>query len=453
MLRKSVTYFIILSVCCQPMCLSNYPKDNGNWALGILLVGVLTQFEAARVSRATAQALPASFDTVQFETEDFDTNNLYNPATPDHIRIGSGGFYFVSAGADFQDNGIGRRIAQIQGNANLLRNVGRAAAGAPTANHLAMIQQFTAGTMVKLRVFQNSGAVLNTTTDPTTNLSVTVLDRAVVSAAVVTKTTAQSIASAVPTAINFEAAEYDTGGYFNLAQPDRLTAPTTGLYLIGANTAFQTPGPGARGVELFLNAATSIVRDIRLAPPGAPTFQGVSTVYQLTAGDTISARAFQTSGAALNLDTPARLFIARLDSPVISDRSVLFRTLATGVADLATSVDTGLELTNVFRADAAYAITDSTTTTIQESGLYLCVANAQLSAVAGSQRRMTLLVNGAGVQSTTKVGVNLGEATLNLIHLRQLNAGDTIQLQANQNTGAALSWITNRSFLQIIKMD
>ncbi|MCR9145523.1 MAG: hypothetical protein NXI24_25005 [bacterium] len=294
---------------------------------------------------------------------------------------------------------------------------------------------------------------LNTITEPTTNLSIAYLDRAVASAAIATKSVPQVIPHATFTIVNFEGEESDTGDYFNLAQPDRFVIPETGVYLISANFAFPDTISPAGGVELLLNGSTVIARDVRTRPPGIGPSQSVSTVYRLNAGDFVSTRVLQTSGGGLNLNIDTRMSIARLDSSTSSARKLLIRALPTGTPDLVTGFNAQLILTDIKRADSAYSTTDPTLTTVLETGLYLIIANAQLSADGGGSRRITLKRNGVNVQRTTKVGLPMALATLNLISLRQLNAGDAVSLEVNQDSGCPLTWTPERTFLQMVKMD
>lgn len=456
MRRPILKLICVFAICSQPMCLPDFPEDNGNWALALLLTAAanLVPFEGARISRTTAQSLPNNgFQTIQFETEDFDTANLHNPALPDRITTASSGFYFLSGAVEFQTNNMNRRIAQLQGTSDLLQNFSNGINGRPPANHLSVIQEFPAGTNLSLHAFQNSGVPLNTITEPTTNLSIAYLDRAVASAAIATKSVPQVIPHATFTIVNFEGEESDTGDYFNLAQPDRFVIPETGVYLISANFAFPDTISPAGGVELLLNGSTVIARDVRTRPPGIGPSQSVSTVYRLNAGDFVSTRVLQTSGGGLNLNIDTRMSIARLDSSTSSARKLLIRALPTGTPDLVTGFNAQLILTDIKRADSAYSTTDPTLTTVLETGLYLIIANAQLSADGGGSRRITLKRNGVNVQRTTKVGLPMALATLNLISLRQLNAGDAVSLEVNQDSGCPLTWTPERTFLQMVKMD
>lgn len=457
MQRPVLKLICAFAICSHSMCLSNYPADNGNWALGFLLAGILTPatpFEGARISRTTAQSVPNSgVHSVQFQTEDFDTANLHSPALPDHITTATSGFYFLSGAVEFQTDSNNRRLAQLQGTSDLLQNNSSGVIGRPAANHVSVIQEFPTGTNLSLRTSQNSGGPLNTTAQPTTNLSIAYLDRAVASAAIATKSVPQNIPHAAFTIVNFEGEEYDTGNYFNLAQPDRFVIPETGVYLISANFAFPGASGPAGGVELLLNGSTAIARDLRTRPPGIGSSQSVSTVYRLNAGDFVSTRVIQTSGGGLNLNIDTRMSIARLDSSTSSARNLLIRALPTGTPDLVTGFNAQLILTDVKRADSAYSATDPTRTTVLETGLYLIIANAKLSANGNNIRRITLKRNGVNVQRTTTDSLPGAPATLNLISLRQLNAGDAVSLEVNQDSGASLTWTPERTFLQMVKMD
>lgn len=67
--------------------------------------------------------------------------------------------------------------------------------------------------------------------------------------------------------------------------------------------------------------------------------------------------------------------------------------------------------------------------TISEAGVYLVVANSELevAGVAGT-RGVELLVNGTRVVQELRAAIGSGNGTLNLMHMQQFNAGDTVQV-------------------------
>lgn len=95
-----------------------------------------------------------------------------------------------------------------------------------------------------------------------------------------------------------EGALHSTGG-----NTGRLTAPITGLYLVGGAVDFASNATGYRQLAVRINGATFIVADERPAVNGAATQITVETVYRFVAGEYAELRALQNSGG--NLDVSA----------------------------------------------------------------------------------------------------------------------------------------------------
>lgn len=114
---------------------------------------------------------------------------------------------------------------------------------------------------------------------------------------------ALSINNATPTVTTFDSERWDNGDLHSTsANTGRLTAPVTGLYVVGASVSFASNGTGYREVRLRLNGTTSIAIDTRAAITGQPTRVVISTEYRLAAGDYVEVVVEQTSGGALNVE-------------------------------------------------------------------------------------------------------------------------------------------------------
>lgn len=108
-----------------------------------------------------------------------------------------------------------------------------------------------------------------------------------------------SPASATPTALTFNFAGLDTGGFYSAGSPTRLTFPESGVYLIGCSVIFVGPFPYDAEVQLMYNGSAQIVGDSRTLPSSAIAHQGltISTIQAVaTPGDYITALATQYSG-------------------------------------------------------------------------------------------------------------------------------------------------------------
>jgi hypothetical protein len=116
-----------------------------------------------------------------------------------------------------------------------------------------------------------------------------------------------SIPTGTVTALTFNSERYDNGGLHSTsANTGRLTAPITGLYVIGGNVRFAANATGIRNALIRLNGTTFIATDTRQATGGGnATDLPLETQYQLTAGDFLELVVFQDSGGALNVTAGA----------------------------------------------------------------------------------------------------------------------------------------------------
>ncbi len=453
---RYLTPLLAAVLVAQTACLSDYTDNEDNALLGLLIAASLTAgpFTAARVSRTSAQSVPGATTTaLAFDQLDFDTNNLTDGEASGGLSTPADGTYLVSGGVDFNTNATGTRSLQFTA-PTAVAGGQITDSGGPTAHSLGVLQTLAANTTVGAQTVQDSGAALDTMTDPSTHLALVRMDRAAVSSAFVRKTTLQAIPDAVLTSVTFDSADYDTAGYFNAAQPDRLTIPEAGVYLVVANSELEVAGvAGARGVELLVNGTTAIARDVRTTL--APSFglHGVHALYSFAAGDTVALRYFQDSGAPRNLQTRTTLAIARLDASVSSARAVLQRRITSGLAVAVSNADTLIDMSVLEQTDAAYTIAGSNSTAINQSGLYLTIASLQFATNAISRRRIDLLVNGTRVVQVLRAAIASDNGTLNLMHMQRFNAGDTLQVRGNQSSGGSLTLQAEGSFLQMIKLD
>jgi hypothetical protein len=106
---------------------------------------------------------------------------------------------------------------------------------------------------------------------------------------------------AVP-ALTFNSERYDTGGFHSTSvNTERLTAPTAGLYSIGATVRWEANAAGARQTFLRVNGTTIIDLDDRDIDAATNHTNKVNTEYQLAAGDYVEVLVFQNSGGPLNV--------------------------------------------------------------------------------------------------------------------------------------------------------
>lgn len=129
---------------------------------------------------------------------------------------------------------------------------------------------------------------------------VVVTQRQVVGARV-TNTADLSIPSGAWTGLTFNSEVTDSDALHSLtAEPGRLTAPSAGTFLVGGGVTLDSASSGRRGLAVQLNGGNDLVLSVMPAVSGGYTRLAVCTLVQLAAGDYLTLRVYQDSGAALN---------------------------------------------------------------------------------------------------------------------------------------------------------
>lgn len=107
--------------------------------------------------------------------------------------------------------------------------------------------------------------------------------------------------------LTFDSEWYDTGNlHSTTSNTGRLTAPTAGLYHVGAGIAFAANATGYREIGLRVNG-TDFILVQRTPSVGAVASTSIvaTTIHQLDAGDYVEVGVVQTSGGALNVTAAA----------------------------------------------------------------------------------------------------------------------------------------------------
>lgn len=126
-----------------------------------------------------------------------------------------------------------------------------------------------------------------------------------------------TLTTAVAAFLTFNSEHWDEGALHSTSSnTGRLTAPITGLYLVGVAVDFATNATGYRQIAIRVNGATFIAADLRPAANGTTTQMTVQTVYRFAAGEYAEVQALQTSGGNLNVtaggDYSPEFWMARL---------------------------------------------------------------------------------------------------------------------------------------------
>lgn len=117
----------------------------------------------------------------------------------------------------------------------------------------------------------------------------------------------QSIANATETNLSFDTVLYDTDGFYSAAAPTRLTIPVgkDGRYLAGTSLEFASNAVGRRLYILYLNGTEPIAVSQTSAVSAGDSEGCLTAVWNAAAGDFITSRVLQSSGAALNVQAYA----------------------------------------------------------------------------------------------------------------------------------------------------
>lgn len=104
------------------------------------------------------------------------------------------------------------------------------------------------------------------------------------------------------TSLLFNQERYDPDGMHSLvSNTERLTVNKAGRYLFIAHVDFSVHATGVRGVFLRVNATTIIGGQVMPAQGTLNATFSVSAIYDMAVGDWCDVRAYQDSGAALNV--------------------------------------------------------------------------------------------------------------------------------------------------------
>lgn len=120
----------------------------------------------------------------------------------------------------------------------------------------------------------------------------------------------QSVNSGVATDIFWTAELYD-GDAMHVTNSNVVTVPVTGKYMVNGSVYWAASATGVRTAQLMKNGATEVAGTGCNATSSGRTRQNFSRELLLNKGDTLSLRAFQDSGVALNADTDGTFITIR----------------------------------------------------------------------------------------------------------------------------------------------
>lgn len=116
---------------------------------------------------------------------------------------------------------------------------------------------------------------------------------------------AQDIVNITVTSLDFNSERFDTDGIHSvLADIERLTCKTAGVYVIAFSCHWEADNDGIRAVGIVLNGDKNIGYDQRVAAGGGAALdQTVSTVYKLEVNDYVTLDVYHTAGNNLEVQS------------------------------------------------------------------------------------------------------------------------------------------------------
>ena len=117
----------------------------------------------------------------------------------------------------------------------------------------------------------------------------------------VNRSASQAVGHAAISDVVWQNEEYDSANIWTPAAPSNLVIPEAGWYHVIFNAQFSPNGAGGRHLAILYNGGGIATFN---AGPNATWYVGgsVSAHYYMAAGGIVKAMAYQSSGAALNLD-------------------------------------------------------------------------------------------------------------------------------------------------------
>lgn len=271
------------------------------------------------------------------------------------------------------------------------------------------------------------------------------------------RATAQSIANGSFDVTDFSTKIYDTHGAVTTGAAWKFTAPVPGFYRVTVNQGWAAAtGGSTRAIDIYKNTTRSSFQALRQPAGGFSTsasYVTSSDVVELNFGDYIQVKAYQDSGAALDLGgTTSETYVSieRISGPsaIAASESVnaVYKTVAESIANASVTVmNFGTK-----EIDSHGAVTTGAGSwkfTAPISGIYEVSMFTALESgggwAAGEYDINYLYKNNASFAEMGTIMAQVAHTTqiYNPSPARQIRliAGDYIDLRKLQNSGAAIS--------------
>ena len=125
----------------------------------------------------------------------------------------------------------------------------------------------------------------------------------------VIRTSTQMVDTATWTDISFDTESWDTDSLHDpSSNPERLTAPYDGKYLVSGAIQWPANATGGRYIELRVNG-TSVARDAYEPEAAVTVSRNLRTVWEFSANDYVTMTVYQDSGGGLTV-AASQVFLA-----------------------------------------------------------------------------------------------------------------------------------------------
>lgn len=100
--------------------------------------------------------------------------------------------------------------------------------------------------------------------------------------------------------VSFSEVAFNVGGVFSAGAPTKLTAPISGIYVLAGSVEWDSGKPGWRQLEIDSVKGGRVATSLIPVAVEQYAYNSVSTVVNLSAGESAELVANQSSGGALS---------------------------------------------------------------------------------------------------------------------------------------------------------
>ena len=121
----------------------------------------------------------------------------------------------------------------------------------------------------------------------------------------VTRTAVQTIANGAQANLEYQAARFDSADFWEgVTNPDRLTVPSSGIYLVTVNVTWEANANGYRRLRIY-HGATLVAANAIDIDSVITQSQSLTTILEMAAGEHVVSAVYQNSGGVLDIEQAA----------------------------------------------------------------------------------------------------------------------------------------------------